>query len=221
MKIKEILPAERPREKMLKYGPEKLTNTELLAILLKNGAKGLNVLELAEKILKKYGRSGLAECSITKLSSTNYGLGETKACEIVACFELGKRFLQNKTTTLLLSPEEVWQELKNITQYKKEHFIVFYLDSGSQIIKKEVIAIGTLNASLIHPREVFEPAIKNNSAQIIIAHNHPSGNSNPSNDDLEITKRLVEAGKIIGIEIIDHVIVTGEKFFSFKKEGVI
>lgn len=149
------------------------------------------------------------------------GLGPVKACEIIACFELGKHLLKGKTAGLYLKPEDVWKELKEIRDHKKEHFVIFYLDSRNQEIKREVISVGSLNANLVHPREVFEPAVKNLVAQVILAHNHPSGNPQPSEDDLELNKRLVEAGKILGIEVIDHIIVARDKYLSFREKGLI
>lgn len=144
-----------------------------------------------------------------------------KACEIVACFELGKRLLQRKQAEIYLKPKDVWDELKDLRSHKKEHFVIFYLDSRNQEIKREVISIGSLNTNLVHPREVFEPAVRNLAAQIILAHNHPSGDPEPSEDDLEITKKLVESGKILGIEVVDHIIVTKNGFLSFKEKGLI
>ncbi len=219
-KIKDIPRIERPREKLQKYGPGKLSNSELLAILLGTGIKGVNVIELANKILKNFGSGRLADLPFGELEKFP-GLGPAKACEIVACFELGKRLLKDKKTVLLLSPEAVWQEMKDIRNHKKEHFMVFYLDTRNQMIEREIISIGSLNANLVHPREVFEPAIKNLAAQIIIAHNHPSGDTEPSQDDIEITKRLVEAGKILGIEIVDHIIVSRKGFLSFSERKLI
>lgn len=220
MKIKDLPKIERPREKLEKYGPEKLSSGELLAVLLRTGSKGMNVVEMADKILKKFKKDGLDNASFPDLKNT-FGLGSAKACEIVACFELGRRFLQNKKSRIYLSPEDVWQEMKDIRDNKKEHFVVFFLDSRNQEIKREIISIGSLNASLVHPREVFEPAVKNLAAQIILAHNHPSGNIEPSKDDLELTERLVEAGKILGIEIIDHIIVAKNNFVSLKERRVV
>lgn len=220
VKIKDIPRIERPREKLVKYGPGKLSNSELLAILLGTGIKGTNVIQLANKILKKFGGNKITDLSCEDLKKIS-GLGPVKACEIVACFELGKRLLKDKKAILILSPEAVWQELKDIRDHKKEHFVVFYLDTRNQIIKKEIISIGSLNANLVHPREVFEPAVKNLAAQIIVAHNHPSGDIEPSNDDIEITKRLVESGRILGIEIIDHIIVTRNGFLSFSERKLI
>ena len=220
MKIKELPKIERPREKLIRYGSQKLSNLELLAIILGSGKKGENVLHLAKKILKKFPKDQLSNTSIKRLIEVE-GIGDTKACQIIACFELGKRFLKNKTISLVMTPKDVWNEMKEVRSNKKEYFVVFYLDSRNQLIKKEIISIGTLNTSLVHPREVFEPAIKNFTSQIIISHNHPSGENQPSDEDIQITKRLIEAGKILGIEIIDHVIVTSESYFSFQGHKLI
>jgi DNA repair protein RadC len=219
-KIKDIPKFDRPREKMEKYGPGKLSDSELLAILLRTGGKNLNVIELSRKIIRKFGREKLSEINFKELKET-FGLGPAKASEIMACFELGRRFLNGKKTELILSPKDVWENLKDIRDNKREHFIVFYLDTRSQKIQREIISVGILNANLIHPREVFESAIRYSAAQIIISHNHPSGETNPSEDDLEVTKRLVEAGRILGIEIIDHVIVCQNSYLSLKCEGLL
>jgi len=218
--IKDLPRVERPREKLIQYGPEKLSNSELLAILLRSGTKGENVVELAGKIFKSFGAKGLPSLTFDNLKDYP-GLGPAKACEIVACFELGKRLLKDKKVQIYLTPKDVWEELKDVRDHKKEHFIILYLDSRNREIKREVISMGSLNANLVHPREVFEPAVKNLAAQIILAHNHPSGDPDPSKDDVEITKRLVEAGKILGIEVLDHIIVAQNGFLSFKEKGLI
>lgn len=220
MKIKDLPKIERPREKLEKYGPERLSNSELLAILLRTGGKGINVVELSKRILGKFGGSGLAKASFKELKGT-YGLGSAKACEVVACFELGRRLLQNKQSALLLSPKDVWSELKDIRDNKKEHFVIFFLDARNQEIKREVISVGSLNANLVHPREVFEPAVRHLAAQVIIAHNHPAGDPSPSQEDSDITKQLVNAGKLLGIDISDHVIVSKANYFSFKEHKLI
>jgi len=219
-KIKDLPKIDRPREKLEKYGPEKLSNSELLAILLGSGQKGINVVELSKRILSKFSADGLAKANVKELKNT-FGLGSAKACEIIACFELGRRFLQNKQAVLVLSPKDVWDQLKDIRDNKKEHFVIFFLDARNQEIKREIISIGSLNANLVHPREVFEPAVRYLAAQIIVAHNHPSGNTDPSEEDLTITKRLAAAGKILGIDIIDHIIVAKNGFMSFKEKGLI
>jgi len=175
---------------------------------------------LANKILKRFSTNELPNLTFDDLKSYP-GLGPAKACEIVACFELGKRLLKDKKARIYLKPKEVWKELKDIRDNKKEHFVIFYLDSRNQEIKREIISVGSLNANLVHPREVFEPAVRNLAAQIILAHNHPSGDPEPSEDDLEITKRLIESGKILGIEVIDHIIVAKTGFLSFNEKGLI
>ncbi len=219
-KIKDLPKVERPREKLMQYGPEKLSNSELLAILLRSGKKGENVIELANKILKKFSKDELPNLTFNDLKDYS-GLGPAKACEIVACFELGKRLLKDKKAEIYLQPKEIWEELKDLRDHKKEHFVIFYLDSRNQEIKRETISVGSLNANLVHPREVFEPAVRHLAAQIILAHNHPSGDSEPSEDDLLLTKRLVEAGKILGIEVIDHIIITKNEFISFKEKNLL
>lgn len=220
MKIKDLPKIERPREKLEKYGPERLSNSELLAILLRTGGKGVNVVELSNKILKKFSGNGLSTATLKDLKST-FGLGTAKACEVVACFELSRRLLHHKQFALLLSPKDVWEELKDIRDNKKEHFVVFFLDARNQEIKREIVSVGSLNANLVHPREVFEPAVRYLAAQIIVAHNHPAGDPEPSEEDLVITKRLVEAGKVLGIEVVDHIIVVKDRFLSFKEKGLI
>lgn len=220
VKIKDLPKVDRPREKLEKYGPEKLSNSELLAILLGSGQKGINVVELSKRILSKFSADGLIKANVKELKST-FGLGSAKACEIVACFELGRRLLQNKQATLILSPKDVWEELKDIRDNKKEHFVVFFLDARNQEIKREIISMGSLNTNLVHPREVFEPAVRYLATQIIAAHNHPSDDTSPSQEDLVITKQLVDAGKLLGIELKDHVIVSKANYFSFTEHNLM
>jgi len=219
-KIKDLPKVERPREKLIQYGPEKLSNSELLAILLRSGKKGENVIELANKILKRFSKDKLPNLTFNDLKDYS-GLGPAKACEIVACFELGKRLLKDKKAEIYLQPKEIWEELKDLRDHKKEHFVIFYLDSRNQEIKREIVSVGSLNANLVHPREVFEPAVRHLAAQIVLAHNHPSGDPEPSEDDLEITKRLVETGEILGIKVVDHIIITKTGFISFKDKNLI
>lgn len=210
-KIKEMPKFDRPREKLQKYGTGKLSDAELLAILLRTGTKDLNVLKLAQKILQKFENEKFINITIDELK-TIHGLGPVKACEVIACFELGRRMLKGKKSSILLSPKDVWGRMEDIRGSKKEHFVAFYLDSRNQEIQREITSVGTLNESLVHPREVFEGAIKNNAASIIVAHNHPSGDLEPSQADIEITKKLIHAGKILDIKIVSHVIVTKDKW---------
>ncbi len=220
VKIKDLPKIERPREKLIHYGSGHLSNPELLAIILRSGKKGESVIDLASKILKKYKAEDLPNLTYEKIKDFS-GLGPAKACEIVACFELGKRLLKGKIAQLYLKPEDICKELRDIRDNKKEHFVIFYLDSHNQEIKREIISVGSLNASLVHPREVFEPAIRNLASQVILAHNHPSGDPEPSGDDIELVQRLVESSKILGIEVLDHIIVTKNSFLSFSEKGLI
>lgn len=211
---------EQPREKLVKYGVGKLSDEELLAILLRTGPQGSGVLALSKKVLGTFKGSSLANATVGELMDIR-GLGTAKACEIAACFELGRRMLRDKQAVLILSPEQVWQQLADIRSSRKEHFVVFFLNTQNQEIERRIISIGTLNANLVHPREVFEPAVQNLCSHMLIAHNHPSGGLDPSEEDLRITKRLTDAGKILGIDILDHVIVTAAGYFSFKEHNLL
>ena len=220
--IRDLPRIERPREKLIKYGAHRLSNTELLAILLRTGKKGESVLAFANRFLRKISLEKLSEFSYGEFRKIS-GIGPAKACELLSCVELGRRIFENKKVNIsqLLSPQDVFDNLKDIRVSKKEHFVVFFLDSRNQQIHQEIISVGTINASLVHPREVFEPAVKYLAVQIILAHNHPSGDLTPSEDDLTVNKRLTEAGKILGIEVLDHIIVTKDSFISFKEKGLI
>ena len=211
---------ERPREKLIKYGVDKLTDAELLAILLRTGTHNKDVITFAKSILRIFENEKILNASIQDLQKVS-GLGDAKACEIMACFELGKRFLKGKKTQIFLQPEQLWEALKDIHKAKKEYFIVFYLDTRNQEIKRETISIGTINASLVHPREVFEVAISCSAVGIMLAHNHPSNNPDPSDNDISVTRRLVEAGNLLGIEVLDHIIVTKSGYYSFKQQNLL
>jgi DNA repair protein RadC len=220
--IRDLPRIERPREKLLKYGAGRLSEAELLAVLLGTGRKGESVLLVAKKLLKAAPFEKLPFLTPDEFRKIS-GIGPAKACELLASIELGKRLFQNKKVTIaqLLSPKDVFDNLKDIRESKKEHFVVFFLDSRNQQIHREIISIGTINASLVHPREVFEPAVKYLAVQVILAHNHPSGELEPSEEDLTVNKRLVEAGKLLGIEVLDHIIVTKDSFSSFKENGLL
>ncbi len=219
MKIKDLEKVDLPREKLAKYGRDKLNDFELLAILLGSGIKGLNVLELSKKILKIVDKIGIKNITLKDLLEIK-GLGNAKASQVFALFELGRR-LNSENKTEILSAEDVWKLCGDIYESKKENFLAFYLDTQNRFIERQIISIGTLNASLVHPREVFEPAIVLHSASIIIAHNHPSGELEPSKEDMEVTKRLKEAGFLLGIEIVDHIILTKNGYFSFEEKKLL
>lgn len=216
--IRDIPNYDRPREKLMKYGVARLEDYELMAILIRTGRKGKSAIDIAKDLVSK-NSDKFANTDVTELAKIP-GVGPVKACEIAACFELGKRFLQNKKTKLIMSPEDIWHEMSDIKKSKREHFVVFFLDTHNQQIESQIISIGTLNASLVHPREVFELAIKHSAAQIIVAHNHPSGVLEFSIEDLKITEKLKKAGEILGIEVIDHVIVSGDGFLAYSERSI-
>ena len=214
---------ERPRERLVQFGEQALSAQELLQLILGRGIAGESVAVTAQKLLAQFGSlQKLSEASIEELSSIK-GIGLAKATQIKAAFEIGRRV---STQTLdykskeFTDPEKVYRLIKSkLKDYHKEHFYIVALNSRNYSISE--VSIGSLNASIVHPREVFAEVIKNKAASVILAHNHPSGDPEPSEDDLLITKRLVESGKILGIEVVDHIIVTKDKFFSFKEKKLL
>ncbi len=219
MKLKQLQKVDLPREKLEKYGSNKLKDHELLALILGSGIKGLNVLELSKKILVTIQKIGLKEITLANLVEIK-GLGPAKASQVFAALELGKR-LNSENKIEIINAESVWNFCSDIRALQKENFVVFYLDTQNQLIERQTISIGTLNASLVHPREVFEPALTFHAASIIIAHNHPSGELEPSKEDKEITDRLSQAGKLLGIDLVDHVILTKKGYLSFQQKNLI
>ncbi len=211
MKIKDIPDYDKPREKLLKYGVEALSFAELIAIVISTGTKGRSSIEIGKDLEKIYHSDN--GFKIEKL--LNYkGLGKAKITQLISVLEIGQRLYANKKTKTILGPKDVWDAMIDLRSSKKEHFVVFLLNSRSQEIKREVISIGTLAESLVHPREVFEPAIRQSAFSIILAHNHPSGNLEPSQADLNVTKRLTNIGQLLGISVEDHVVVTEKEFKS-------
>lgn len=221
--IHDLPEEERPRERLVKFGEQALSVQELLQLILGRGVAGESVAVMAQKLLAQFGSlQKLAEASIEELTSIK-GIGLAKAAQIKAAVEMGRR-LSTQTPAYkkkeLLNPEKVAKLVRSkLKDYAKEHFYLIALDSRNWSIHE--VSLGTLNASIVHPRETFAEAIKSKAASVIIVHNHPSGDPEPSQDDLEITKRLVEAGKILGIEVVDHIIVAENKFLSFKEQGLI
>ncbi|MCW9054422.1 MAG: DNA repair protein RadC [Candidatus Pacebacteria bacterium] len=206
MKMKDAPKYARPREKLARYGVGKLTNHELLAIVLGSGTQGTNVVQLAKKIVNKVEEVGLESLTIKDLTSIK-GLGMVKAGQVLAALEYGRRQHAAKDE-VVMTPEKVFELCADFRNSRKEHFVAFYCNSRGALIAREIISIGTLDASLVHPREVFEPALRHSAASIIVAHNHPSGDSECSHEDVEITKQLQHASKLLGIDLIDHVIVS-------------
>jgi len=222
MKIKDLPKVDRPREKLVAKGAENLKDSELLAILFRTGKAGKNVIEIASQILSKHSKKRLLQMTYQDLVKIS-GIDSAKATTLLAAFELTKRALEVNDTNLPIinNVKDAMAHLTDIRDLKKEHFVVLYLNAKNQLVHKEIISMGTLNANLVHPREVFEPALKHSAAQVVAAHNHPSGDPKPSEDDVEITKRLTEAGKMMGVEVMDHVIVAKNGRFSFKEEKML
>jgi DNA repair protein RadC len=222
--IRDFPEDERPRERLISDGPESLANHELLAILLRTGTKDESVLQLANRLLKHFeGLRLLKDATIEEMTSIK-GIGTAKAVQILAAIELGRRIsrLQYDERYVIRSPEDgakyVMEDMRFLSQ---EHFVCLYLNTKNQVIHRKTVFIGSLNASIVHPREVFKEAIKRSAASIICAHNHPSGDPTPSREDIEVTKRLVECGKMIGIELLDHLIIGDRKFVSLKEKGYV
>jgi len=221
-RIKNIPLNEQPRNKLIKYGAENLTDSELLAIILRTGNKKENVLELARKVLKEFNLSKLSIISYNQVKKFP-GIKKAKACQIIACFELARRFASYRTykEPIKRARDIAKLMMPSLKYLKKENFIGLYLDTRNYIIRKELISIGTLNASLLHPREIFGPALTDGANSLILVHNHPSGNPEPSDEDIAITKKLVEAGKTLCIELLDHIVIGENSYFSFSEKGMI
>lgn len=221
--INDLPPSERPRERLKKFGSEALSTQELLALILGRGIIGESVMVTAQRLLTTFGNvKAIAEASLEELSKVR-GIGLAKAAQIKAAFELAKRSEEEiKQKILIKTPKDVAKLVgPKLKDKKKEYFLIVALDSRNNLIKTSEISIGSLNANIVHPREVFKEAIQSAAASIILVHNHPSGDSEPSEDDLEMTKRLIESGKIIGINVLDHVIIAKNKVFSFKEENLL
>jgi len=216
--LRDLHKDDKPREKLLNKGVEALKNDELLAILLGSGVQGKDVRKLAKEII------GLMDSGFDKLSLQTlfdiHGLGLAKASQILASIELSKRYLI-KSNKRITSAKEVYEELKVFSTKSQEHFLTITLDGASHIINTRTVFIGTLNQSLVHPREVFADAIADRAASIIIAHNHPSGTLEASRADISITQRLKEVSKLVGIELLDHVILAKGGWYSFSDEGLL
>jgi len=223
VKLKELPACQRPREKLIKYGPDVLKTPELMAIILNTGYRGETVLELSHRIIKEYGSKAITqEKNVARLIET-LGIPPVKACQIVACFELGRRVFQELPGKMptIRNPEDVYRYLEDMGKLKKEQFRGLYLNTRNKIIHDEIISIGTLTANLVHPREVFQPAIEYLAAGLIIAHNHPSGDPNPSDEDLKVTRQMQEVGKTLAIDLLDHIIIGGKKYISLKDRGLM
>jgi DNA repair protein RadC len=216
------LPQEdRPRERLKEVGVDKLSIQELLALVVEKGRKGNSVLSVSQNLLARFGNlAKMKEASIEELQEVD-GIGFATACKLKAALKLGEKALNkhNKFDYQITTPKAVFDLLKNdMGNKKKEHFKILSLTTRKKLISIDDISVGILDSSIAHPREIFKPAIQNSAASIILVHNHPSGDPNPSNDDIKMTERLIETGKIMGIEIDDHVIIADRYFLSLRSD---
>ncbi|MBP5199126.1 MAG: DNA repair protein RadC [Schwartzia sp.] len=220
--VRDLPEEERPREKLIRQGAASLSDTELLAILLRTGTSSVSVLHLAEEVLAKYQDKGLV--SIMNISpqeiASVHGVGLAKAATIVAAVELGRRLSTRaaQKQEKIEGPEDVARYASPLLRFEqKEHFLVMLLDVRNRVLAMPTISIGSLTASVAHPREIFREAIRYSAANMILIHNHPSGDPTPSREDVRITKQMMKAGEIMGIPVLDHVIIAGDGFLSLKE----
>lgn len=222
--LRDVPTEERPRERMLQHGAQALSNAELLAILLRTGTFSESAVGLAHRVLMESGNlRNLTDLSTDQLTSIK-GIGTAKALQIKAGIELGRRLARSsmEQTVKIRSPKDAADYMMEDMRYlQKEHFVCLFLNTKNQVLAEETLSMGSLNASIVHPREVFRAAIKRSSASIICLHNHPSGDPSPSPEDVELTRRLVQAGELIGIEVLDHVIIGDRRYVSLKEQGLM
>lgn len=228
LKIREMPKGERPREKLAKHGASALTDPELLAILLRTGVSGKNVVEVARELLKRYGSlEGLSRCTADELSEIR-GIGPAKALHLVAAFGLGKRLAQETLSKQKLDSPELVHALigAEMRMLHKESLRVILLNTRYHLIRIEEISLGSINESIAHPRDVFRPALISSAYAVIVVHNHPSGDATPSQTDHNLTRRLAEAAELLQIKLLDHIIIgaptdQGAGYFSFKEAGIL
>lgn len=218
------LPAdERPRERLIRHGAGALSSAELLAVILRTGTEGDGALDVAEGLLCRLG--GVRELSgatLAELSEVR-GIGPAKAAQLQAVIELGRRSMATQPAgrTRVRGPRDVWELLgPELRSERKEHFVAVLLDTRNGVIARQTISVGDLTSSIVHPREVFAPAIRHGAAALVVAHNHPSGDPAPSPEDIQVTKRLVSAGELVGIPVMDHVVIGDSRWMSMKEAGL-
>jgi len=222
--INDLPLSERPRERLQKYGSELLSAQEILALILGRGISGESVMVTAQRLLSRFGNlKGLAGASLEELFQVK-GIGLAKASQIKAAVELASRLERTAEASqkpLLKTPENVFEMIKgSLKGKKKEHFLVISLDTRSRLIKASQVSVGSLDSSIVHPREAFKEAITASAASVVLVHNHPSGDTTPSEDDIKLTKRLVAAGEVMGIEVLDHILVADNAYLSLNREGL-
>ncbi len=221
--VKEMPADERPRERMKQVGPQALSTAELLALILRTGVKDENVLTMATRLLMKYnGLAGLARADFAQIAA-EHGVGPAKTAQILAAFELGRRLMAESPEERfqIRAPSEAAHLLLPLIGHKEqEHFVILYLDTRNRVLDQEILYKGSLNTSLVRVGEVFRGAVRRQCASIIVAHNHPSGDVAPSAEDIALTRRLVEAGKLLDVEVLDHIIIGHNQHVSLRERAL-
>ncbi len=216
LRVRDLPLEDKPREKMLAFGPSNLTHAELMAVLLGVGTRKEEVFAMSHRILREYGERAIVSEKNPKALAEALDIPIAKACQIVASLELGRRFYQDKAgkPVFVRTAQQAFEHLKGMRHLQKEQLRGLYLNSRCQVIHEEVISIGSLTANIVHPREVFRPALEHSAVAVIVAHNHPSGSLDPTRDDIETTRQLIAAGQVMGIDLLDHLIITDQDFAS-------
>lgn len=213
--------SERPRERLFELGPGALSDADLVALVFGSGSGGESVLDVAARVTRSIHLRRLHQTALEDLLAVK-GMGPARAAQLLAAVEIGRRLWPDADPIpLVRGPETIFELTADIRRSNREHFVGFYLNSRNQVLRREIISIGSLNASIVHPREVFIPALAVSAASLILAHNHPSGDPSPSEEDLAITRRIAESGRLLGIELLDHVVVAREAYTSFKERRLL
>lgn len=213
--------SERPRERLFELGPGALSDADLVALVFGSGSGGESVLDVAARVTRSIHLRRLHQTAVEDLLAVK-GMGPARAAQLLAAAEIGRRLWPDADPIpLVRGPETIFELTADIRRSNREHFVGFYLNSRNQVLRREIISIGSLNASIVHPREVFIPALAVSAASLILAHNHPSGDPSPSEEDLAITRRIAESGRLLGIELLDHVVVAREAYTSFKERRLL
>lgn len=212
-----------PREKLIEFGPDGLSNAELLAIIFMTGTRSENVLELSNRVIKEYGSRSITEVKDTSKIMDLIGLGQSKAAQVIAVFELGRRFFREQSQRLpvIRDPEDVYKLLEHMTRLKKEELRALYLNSRQVVIREELISLGSENMNIVSPKEIIHPAVELMAKGIIIVHNHPSGELKPSDEDKIFTNNLREACNIMQVQLLDHLVISTGGYLSFAMDGLL
>jgi DNA repair protein RadC len=213
--------SERPRERLFELGPGAMSDADLVALVFGSGSGGEGVLDVAARVTRSIHLRRLHQTAVEDLLAIK-GMGPARAAQLLAAAEIGRRLWPDADPIpLVRGPETIFELTADIRRSNREHFVGFYLNSRNQVLRREIISIGSLNASIVHPREVFIPALAVSAASLILAHNHPSGDPSPSEEDLAITRRITESGRLLGVELLDHVVVARDAYTSFKERRLL